>query len=258
MEPKEVTKHVAGHLFSRTIRISDNQKCILLNKGKGSIRIINIDRTTGGIGDIDFDIEDGEGLINDFKPSTMFFKLSDGKVVKQRQVAVLRRNGLLETYSYDLEEKSSELKASALIDLEDTTSEQPYTLLVSKRTNVFIVHTVTNNWSSSRLLVYNFDGSTKLECLTELDLNDDGISYFISMVEVGQHEDGSFTFCCLTHDHEEPALLTFNYNLGMNCLEEVRSARKTFRANCPKRLVKFGDEFVTVGKDGKLIKINYK
>lgn len=256
LKTEMLLEHIGSNKFSRTIKVSEEEDCILLNRANSAIRIIDV-KPDGTHGSIDFELEESKGLINDFQPLTVFLKLENGKVIKDSQIGVIRNNGKLSGYSYDLKSQTGKMVASTIIPLIEERSEQPYTLLTCAKGNLFFIHTVTNTWVASRILVYRYDAVSQFEYLNEIDMLDEGLSYLNSMVGIGYHEDGSFSFCGVTFDPVQPLIMTFNFHMGMNSLDEVTKLRKFFFGDSPFRLVKLGDEIITSDKEGKVAKIRY-
>lgn len=255
--PRLLTKHIGSKIFSRTLKIPKDKNCLLLNRAGSAIRIIEM-LPNFEIGDKEFELEETRGIINDFHPISIFLELEDKKIFQSDQIGLVRNTGKLSTYSYNLEEETGKIVASAMIPLMEKRAEQPYTLLVSSKGNYFIVHTITNTWTASRLIIYEYDGTSRFEHMNEIDMFEEQLDFMHSMVEIGYHDGGSYSFVGVTFDSERPLLLTFSFNQGMNSFDEVVSLRKFFMGNCPYRLLNTGDEIVTSDKDGKVAKIRYK
>lgn len=254
--PSFITKHVGGPIFSRTIKISQNEDCVLLTRAKSAVRIIDINED-GTPGTIDFELEESKGVIRDFFEFNIFLKLKNNTVIREPQIGIIRDTGKMSAYSYNLKEQNGKVITTTMIPLLVERSETPYTLLVCKKGNLFIVHTVTNIWSASKIIVYRYDGLSQFEYMNEVDLFEEGLAYFHIMKEIGYHDDGSYTFMSVTFDTIQPVVLTFNYHMGMNSVEEVTRLRKFFYGNSPYKMIRLGEEFVTSDKDGKIVKISY-
>lgn len=246
-EPVFWHDHVGNSWYGRTIRIGKHQNHLLLNHKHEEILIHKMNNS--GESEANLIIKEKEGLIRDHQ---------DCSTPLETRLAVLTQGMQLKVYKYDIEKKEKLILARARLEINLGRNEQAFSLSVCDESKIFAIHTRRgSSLKASRLIILELDVEKgKFILQDQADFGWEDFRWFQGMSfsgYMGHH----LTLTAITCDFFKSRVLTFDYDVELGELNEVRELRKTISVNQPFKLERIGNHFMSSDCDARMIKIGY-
>lgn len=202
-----------------------------------------------GESEAELTIKEKEGLIRDHQ---------DCSTPLESRVAILTEGMELKVFSYNIEKKEKLIIARAQLNPNLGRNEQAFSLSICDEAKIFAIHTRKgSSLKASRVIILQLDAHlAKFTLQDQADIVDEDFRWFQGMSFSG-YKGHHLTLTAVTCDFFKSRVLTFDYDVELGELKEVKELRKVVRVNQPFKLERIGDHFMSSDCDARMVKIKY-